>query len=229
MNEGRIYEQYKGSKNEPELIDKEFAYPIAYRLQLLYKKELKESAKQIKKVKIEEFAQFIGRIFDIPVPKICIVKSMEMKKEFDEEDILGVCIMKEKECKEIWLQKEMVKSKDGNLIYSILIHELRHCWQGKSYDKYYGKNKDTKDLEAFREADAQAFSELIFYYLFEGWYSYQCSSPEEKKMREKVKDIKDDIRIGLWEQIRKYYSKNGDAKTFEKIKKLDQMVYRDRK
>lgn len=228
MSEKRIYEKYKGTTNEPGVIDTEFAYPIMYRLQLLYDRKFRENRGEISKVKIKKFGRFIGKIFDISVPRIRVVKKKKIEKRFGKKDILGVCITRKERCNQIWLQKEMVKSGDGKLIYATLMHELRHCWQGEDYDYYYGENGDTKELQELREADAQAFTELIFYYLFEGWYSYEIQSPEEAKQREQIENIKDDIRTDLWKQIKKYYFWHGDIRTFFKIKKMDQTVYRKR-
>ena len=46
MSEKRIYEKYKGTTNEPGVIDTEFAYPIMYRLQLLYDRKFTRLTKE---------------------------------------------------------------------------------------------------------------------------------------------------------------------------------------
>lgn len=200
---------YKKSTSKPGEIDTKLGALVSNQLRSVYEQEFKESWENIRKVNVKKFAQFIGKIFDIPVPDICIVKEKKIEKVFKEKDIQGICIMEQKQCKEIWLQKEMVKEGDGEFIYFILLHELRHCWQGKKYNQYYGAKGDTKELETLREADAQAFAELVFFYLFGGWYSYDETSPKQKEFREKIIATKNEIRVDLWKQIKAYYDSHG--------------------
>ena len=221
MIKRRNYEMCKVSTGETEVMDKTFAKPIMYRLQYLYDRTFRENRGSIMSIKINKFAHFIGKIFDIKVPKIRIMKRKKIEKIFKEKGILGICIMEENNCKEIWLEKELVKSGNGELIYNVLVHELRHCWQGKNYNYYYGEKEDSKELQELREADAYAFTELIFYYLFEK--KHPTFIPEE--LSAQITEVKDEIRTGLWKQIQRYYFWHGDVRTFGKIKKLEREVY----
>lgn len=203
---------YKKSTSKPGEIDTKLGALVSKQLKVLYEQEFKESWEKIKKVNIKKFAQFIGKIFDITVPDICIVKAKKIEKVFKDKDILGACIMEGKHCKEIWLQKEIVKEGDGQVIYFLLLHELRHCWQGKKYTYYYGEKEDTKELEMLREADACAFAELIVFYLFECWYSNgEENTIKKKELRRQIEATKNEIRVDLWKQIGAYYSSHGRA------------------
>lgn len=206
----------------PALLDTKLGYPMACRLRIMYKRTMKEDWECLENVNIKKFARFIGKIFKMKVPKIRLIKEKKMKKKYGETGLYGVCEVEYGKCKKILLEKEMVKEGNGGLIYFVLLHELRHCWQVTDYQKYYGEQEDTPNLQALREADAQAFAELIMYYLFEYSYSYEEHSKAE---RQQIEFQKNEIRLGLWEQIKKYYRFHGGFRGRGEIRRIDRETY----
>lgn len=207
----------------PGIFDMELGRPMAYRLRILYKRKMKGDLENLETINVKKFAKFIGKVFKIKVPKIRLMKRSKMEKRYRETGIYGVCEVKKRKCKKIWLEKEMVKEGDGSLVYLILLHELRHSWQVKDYWKYYGGQEDAPELQTLREADAQAFAELVMYYLFGYSYSY---GDDLLVGRKQIEYEKNEIRTDLWKKIKKYYRLHGGLKGRREIRRMDKETYR---
>lgn len=206
----------------PGVLDTELGYPMACRLRILYEKKMGEDWKNLETVDVKRFARFIGKVFKINVPAIGLMKRKKMEKRYEEKGVYGACEVKNGRCKKIWLEKEMVKEGDGAIVYLVLLHELRHCWQVTNYMKYYGEQEDTLELQVLREADAQAFAELVMYYLFEYSYSYGDNSVVERK---RIDDEKNEIRTDFWNKIKEYYRFHGGLKGRREIREIDENTY----
>lgn len=210
----------------PGKMDTKLGYPMACRLQILYKRKMKEEPGSIEKIRIKKFARFIGKVFKIKVPKIKVVKQKKLERKYKQKGLFGVTETNKSKCKKICLAKEIVKSGDAELIYLVLSHELRHCWQAKDYLKYYGEQEDTTELQVFREADAQAFAELVMFYLFGSSKSYEEVSGVDC---EQIKNAKNAIRVEFWDQIKRYFRFHGGFRNKREIRKIDREIYKGRK
>lgn len=210
----------------PGVLDTELGYPMACRLRILYERKMKEEPGSIEKIRIKKFARFIGKVFKIKVPKIKVVKQKKLEKKYKQKGLFGVTETNKSKCKKICLAKEMVKSGNVEFIYLVLLHELRHCWQAKNYLKYYGEQEDTTELQIFREMDAQAFAELVMFYLFESSKSYDGVSGVDC---EQIKNAKNEIRVEFWNQIKKYFRFHGGFRNKRKIRKIDKEIYKSKK
>lgn len=210
----------------PGVLDTKLGYPMACRLRILYERKMKEESGSIENIRIKKFARFIGKVFKIKVPKIKVMKQRKMERKYKEKGMCGVTETNRNKCKKICLAKEMVKSGDGKKIYMVLLHELRHCWQVKNYLKYYGEQEETTQLQVFREADAQAFAELIMYYLFEYCASFEGVSGAD---RDQIEHEKNEIRTELWKQIKKYFRFHGGFRNKREIRKIDREIYKIKK
>lgn len=213
----------KGNVYAPGVIDTKLGYPMAYRLRVLYERKMKEDWGSIQKIRMKRFSRFIGKVFKIDVPKIKLMKGRKMERKYKVQGINGVTEVDKGKCK-IWLRKEMVKSGDGEKVYMVLLHELRHCWQATNYLKYYGEKEDTPALQALREADAQAFAELIMYYLFEYIAPFTELSGTD---RGQIEYEKNEIRTELWEQIKRYYRFHGGLKSRKEVRRIDRETYKN--